>query len=208
MRGDTMLADTLSRQPMAENYPGVKEARQAKEETRQAKATSSADFGLLPTHNIRSAMEIRTINRYPLQRDETIRRKQSTIILTIMDAFTRYTELVAIPDKKTTTVAKELLDQWILRHGFYEQVISDHGGEFVSDVMDKLNKLLRLRHHVISPYSPHINGQVERIHQTMGDYLKTYCNNAPAEWTDFLPSLRFALNTHEYTAAPRCHHTS
>ena len=31
-------------------------------------------------------------------------------ILTITDAFTRYTELVAIPDKKTTTVAKELLD--------------------------------------------------------------------------------------------------
>ena len=49
-------------------------------------------------------------------------------ILTITDAFTRYTELVAIPDKETTTVAKELLDQWILRHGFYEQVISDHGG--------------------------------------------------------------------------------
>ena len=67
-------------------------------------------------------------------------------------------------------------------------------------MMDKLNKLLRLRHHVISPYSPHINGQVERIHQTMGDYLKTYCNNAPAEWTDFLPSLRFALNTRVYSS--------
>ena len=49
----------------------------------------------------------------------------------ITDAFTWYTDLVPIPDKKTTTVAKELLDQWILRHGFYEQVISDHGGEFV-----------------------------------------------------------------------------
>ena len=106
-------------------------------------------------------------------------------ILTITDAFTRYTELVAIPDKKTTTVAKELLDQWILRHGFYEQVISDHGGEFVSEVMDELNKILRLRHHVISPYSPHINGQVERVHQTMGDYLNAYCDNARAEWPDF-----------------------
>ena len=51
-----------------------------------------------------------------------------------------------------------------------------------------------MRHHVISPYSPHINGQVERVHKTMGEYLQTYCDNAPAEWTDFLPSLRFALN--------------
>ena len=115
-------------------------------------------------------------------------------ILTITDPFTRYTELVPIPDKKITTVAKELLDQWILRHGFCEQVISDHGGEFVSEVMDDLNKILRMRYHVISPYSPHINGQVERVHKTMGEYLQTYCDNTPAEWTDFLPSLRFALN--------------
>ena len=66
-----------------------------------------------------------------------------------------------------------------------EQVISDHGGEFVSEVMDELNKLLRLKHHIISPYRPHVNGQVERVHQTMGDYLKKYCDNAPAEWTNF-----------------------
>ena len=94
-------------------------------------------------------------------------------ILTITDAFTQYTELVAIPDKKTITVAKELLDQWILWHGFYEQVVSDHGEEFILEMMDNLNKILRMRHHVISPYSPHINGQVERVHKTMGKYLQT-----------------------------------
>ena len=95
------------------------------------------------------------------------------IILTTTDTFTRYTELVAIPDKKTTT-AKELLDQWILRHGFYEQVIST--------------------------ISPQIDGQVEGIHQTMGDYLKTYCDNPSAEWTNFLSSLRFALNTRVHSS--------
>ena len=118
-----------------------------------------------------------------------------THILTITDAFTRYTELIPIPNKQTITVAKALLDEWILRHGFYEQVISDHGGEFVSDVMIELNEILKMRHHVISPYSPHVNGQIERVHRTMGSYLKTYCDNTPTEWTDFIPSLRFALNT-------------
>ena len=48
MRGDAMPADALSRQPMAENYPGIKEARQAKAETQQGKITSAADFG--PAH--------------------------------------------------------------------------------------------------------------------------------------------------------------
>merc|ERR1712008_483019 len=41
----------------------------------------------------------------------------------------------------------------------------------------------------------HVNGQIERVHRTMGSYLKTYCDNTPTEWTDFIPSLRFALNT-------------
>ena len=45
MRGDAMPADALSRQPMAENHPGVKEARQGREETQRAKVTLAADFG-------------------------------------------------------------------------------------------------------------------------------------------------------------------
>ena len=61
----------------------------------------------------------------------------------------------------------------MLRHGFYEQVVSDHGGEFISDVMKELNAKLKTRHHVISPYSPHVNGQVERVHKSMGTYLRT-----------------------------------
>ena len=71
-----------------------------------------------------------------------------THILTITDAFTQYTELVAIPNKKSSTVAKALLDEWILRHGFYKQVVIDHGGEFVSDVMRELNEILKTRHHI------------------------------------------------------------
>ena len=118
-----------------------------------------------------------------------------THILTVTDAFTRYTELVAIPNHYSLTVAKALLDNWILRHGFYEQVVSDHGGKFISDIMDELNEILKIRHHVVSPYKPHVNGQVERVHKTMGSYLKSYCENAPAEWTDFIPLFRFALNT-------------
>ena len=118
-----------------------------------------------------------------------------TQLLTITDAFTHHTELVAIPNRYPITIAKALLDNWILRHGFYQQVVSDHGGKFLSDIMDELNEILKIRHHVIGPYNPHINGHIERVHKTMDNYLQTYCENASEEWTDFIPSLRFALNT-------------
>ena len=45
-----MPADALSRQPMPENHPGVKEAYQTKKEMQLARATASADFG--PAHPI------------------------------------------------------------------------------------------------------------------------------------------------------------
>ena len=50
MSGDTMPADALSRQPLPENYPGIKEARQAKTEMKLVRATAAADPG--PAHPI------------------------------------------------------------------------------------------------------------------------------------------------------------
>ena len=61
-------------------------------------------------------------------------------ILAITNTFTRYAELVEIPNEETVTVTQALLDQWILRHGFYEQIVSDHRGAFVSEVMDSLKQ--------------------------------------------------------------------
>merc|ERR1712086_509805 len=116
-------------------------------------------------------------------------------ILTITDAFTQYTELIPISNKQTTTVAKALLDEWMLRHGFYEQVVSDHGGESVSDVIIRLNEIIKMRHHVISPYSPHVGGQIVRVHRTRESYLKIYYYNTLTEWINLIPSLRLALNT-------------
>ena len=43
-------------------------------------------------------------------------------ILTTTNTFTCYTELIPISNKQTITITKTLLDEWILRHGFYEQL--------------------------------------------------------------------------------------
>ena len=61
--------------------------------------------------------------------------------------------------------------------------------------MKELNTIMVTKHHIISPYSPHINGQIERVHRSMGVYLRNYCENATTEWVKFIPSLRFAFNT-------------
>ena len=59
-------------------------------------------------------------------------------IMVITDAFSKYTELAAIPDKTAVTVARSFFENWICRHGVPRIIISDRGKEF-------LNKVSRLR---------------------------------------------------------------
>ena len=44
-------------------------------------------------------------------------------IMVMTDAFSKYTELVAICDKKADTVAKAFFERWICRHGVAAMIV-------------------------------------------------------------------------------------
>ena len=116
-------------------------------------------------------------------------------ILSITDAYSRWVELVPIPNKEAITVAKALWDNWICKFGFYRQSVSDGGKEFDNQILQELNKLMASKHHIISPYSPSVNGIIERVHRSLGGYIKSFCNNHTTDWLEYLPALTFSLNT-------------
>ena len=116
-------------------------------------------------------------------------------ILSITDAFSRWVELVPIMNKKAETVAAALWDHWICRFGFFKQSVSDGGGEFANDVLQELSKLMSSKHHIISPYMPSVNGQIERVHRSIGAYVRSFCEEQTTDWVSFLPALTFSINT-------------
>ena len=67
-------------------------------------------------------------------------------ILCITDTFTKYAEVVAIPNKKATTVAQSIMDNWICNFGSPVQIHSDGGKEFVNKLSAELFKLLDIKH--------------------------------------------------------------
>jgi hypothetical protein len=121
-------------------------------------------------------------------------------ILSITDAFSRWVELVPIENKEAITVAQALWDRWICRFGFYKQSVSDGGGEFANEVLKELTKLMAAKHHIISPYSPAINGMIERVHRSLGAYIRSFCEEQTQDWVSFLPALTFSLNTRIHSA--------
>src|SRR3979490_64436 len=52
-----------------------------------------------------------------------------------------------------------------------EEVISDHGTQFVSQFMQELNKLLGIKVAVSTAYHPQSDGQTERVNKEIAQYL-------------------------------------
>ena len=47
-------------------------------------------------------------------------------IMVVTDAFSKYVELIAIPDKQAETVANALFTKWLCRHGLPAEIVSDN----------------------------------------------------------------------------------
>ncbi len=112
-------------------------------------------------------------------------------ILTVVDHDSRYPEAVPLKNIQAETVAEALLDIYS-RVGLPEEVLSDLGTQFVSEVMGEVCRLLRVRQMTTTPYHPMCNGLVERFNGTMKQMLKRLCNEQPKEWDRFLNALLFA----------------
>jgi hypothetical protein len=72
----------------------------------------------------------------------------------ITDVFSKYVELVAIPDKSASTVASALFSRWLCRHGLPIEIVSDGGKEFCNEIVNEMHKLMSIKNTTTSPYHP------------------------------------------------------
>ena len=84
----------------------------------------------------------------------------NTMIMT--DGFTKYTELVAIPNKSAETCARALFERWICRFGVPAVLVSDRGREFLNDTVNQMTEYLGVTHKFTSPFHPETNASAER----------------------------------------------
>ena len=57
--------------------------------------------------------------------------------MVVTDTFTKYVELIAIPDKKAETVAMALFTKWLCRYQLPNEIVSDSEKEFCNEIVDK-----------------------------------------------------------------------
>ena len=112
-------------------------------------------------------------------------------ILTVVDVATRYPEAVPLKNIDTISVAEALVGLFS-RVGCPEEILSDCGSQFISDLMKEIYRLLSVKSIHTSPYHPQSNGQVERFNGVLKTMLRKVVVGHPKDWDRYIPALLFA----------------
>ena len=114
-------------------------------------------------------------------------------LLTVIDRFTRWPEVVPLQDIEARTVANAYVHNWVARFGVPEQMTSDRGTQFVSELWTAMSKLLGTQLNPTTAYRPQANGLIERLHRTLKASVKARL--AGPNWIDELPWVLLGLRT-------------
>jgi transposase InsO family protein len=109
-----------------------------------------------------------------------------------VDRFTRWPEVVLIPDITAETVARALLTGWISGFDCPQTITTDQGRQFESQLFHSLAKLCGIHLSRITAYHPAANGLVERFHRTLKAAIMCH---ADQHWTEALPLVLLGIRS-------------
>lgn len=112
--------------------------------------------------------------------------------MTIIDRFTRWSEVIPTTDMLAETTARALLHHWISRFGSPVTITTDQGKNFESHLFRELTNILGSHRIHSSSYHPQSNGMIERLHRHLKGALRAHEN---PKWTDVLPIVLLGLRT-------------
>jgi transposase InsO family protein len=101
--------------------------------------------------------------------------------LTIIDTVTNLVELVRADNKRSETVARLFNNTWLSRYPRPMKVIHDQGTEFTGYAFQKVLSDHGIRPVSITTKNPQANAICERMHQTIGNTLRTMSTFNPPD---------------------------
>jgi len=115
-------------------------------------------------------------------------------ILTVKDTFSKWLEAFPTRRADTNTVVHILTTEVFPRFGLPDQLHSDRGTPFTSNLFQDVAKVLGIRATQTPAYNPKSN-QVERAHRDLETALTALVGDKPGDWEKFLPHVLFAIRT-------------
>ena len=120
-------------------------------------------------------------------------------LLTMQCHLTKFIIAVTLSNMKATTIADALAKYLICQFGAPKALLSDNGTSFVSEIVRELLHILRIRQLLTSTYHPASNGQLERSHGPLKDFIRCYSDRF-SDWDKLVPFATFTYNTLVHSA--------
>lgn len=114
-------------------------------------------------------------------------------MLVMVDHFSRFTILRALPDKTSLTVAKELLNIFCL-FSFPRILTHDNGNEFVNEVVSQLILISGIDRRLSLPYTAQGNSVCERFVGIAKASIVKLLNGKNDDWDLYLNPVQLAMN--------------
>ena len=102
------------------------------------------------------------------------REKISLWCCTMIDPATGWVEIVEINTKSADEIINIVDQAWLSRYPWPTKVISDRGGEFMAEFRQSLEDGYGITKRTITTRNPQANSVLERVHQTLGNIIRTF----------------------------------
>ena len=115
-------------------------------------------------------------------------------ILTVIDVFTGFVMLFALPDKSAETIAAKLWEVMCII-GPPKIIQSDRGSEFVNAIIDALLRHEGISHLKVTAYHPESDGKVERCNRTVRTTISKLVKGVHVYWPLYLSFVQLSINS-------------
>ena len=139
----------------------------------------------------------------------TISRKNNTTLIckcvTMIDPATGWFEIQEYDDKRAITIANIVEQQWLTRYPWPSMITYDQGPEFVGqDFKNMVRDDYGIKAKPITTRNPQANAIIERVHQTLGNIIRTFelqenYLDEDDPWAGILSAAAFAVRSTYHT---------
>lgn len=120
-------------------------------------------------------------------------RSGNKYLLVMVDQFTKWIEIEALPDQSAESVARAAVDRFFTSLGYPLFIHTDQGRNFDSQFFKTLCDMLDITKSRTTPYRPCSNGQVERYNRTILQIIRCYLDKELDCWDEFVQHIASAI---------------
>lgn len=120
-------------------------------------------------------------------------------ILTLQCELSKFVEGYPLKNKESVTVAKAFVENFVLRYGIPDEIVSDQGTEFLASTLNETCKLLKVKKVHSTAYHHETLGSLENSHKNLRTFLRIQVAKNPNTWSSWIPYWCFAYNNTVHT---------